>query len=189
VKRRRQDPRAYRRLAELCDALGWPREARGWRRASSERFGPEGRNKWAKRRRDWQAAMPAASAPVWCVVANVVEERRAGPFGSEMWRGTRHFAPGAKVYVITQLDEGQTEVVGHHRKAKRYVSAVVSTEALTGARAKCVYSPHVIRELRGLWDGGEASRERAGRVAQFINDCSTSNRPKSGASETRGEEV
>lgn len=36
----------------------------------------------------------------WCLVGNVVEERPCGEGGKEIRRGTRHFAPGAKVHCL-----------------------------------------------------------------------------------------
>ena len=37
-------------------------------------------------------------APVWCPVATMRAERPYGPGGQETKRGSRHFAPGAKLY-------------------------------------------------------------------------------------------
>ncbi|HEX3313290.1 MAG TPA: hypothetical protein VHR72_00300, partial [Gemmataceae bacterium] len=44
--------------------------------------------------------MDAADTPVWCVTANVVHERRFGPGGIVIHRGTKHFSPGTKVHVV-----------------------------------------------------------------------------------------
>jgi hypothetical protein len=41
--------------------------------------------------------------PIWAPVANIVEERSYGPGGAEARRGTKHFQPGAKVYVNMRL--------------------------------------------------------------------------------------
>ncbi|HEY7093930.1 MAG TPA: hypothetical protein VH393_12160, partial [Ktedonobacterales bacterium] len=56
--------------------------------------------------------------PVWTPVANIVEERSYGPEGAETRQGTKHFQPGAKVYVTTRLGHFKDmsfEVIGHHR--------------------------------------------------------------------------
>jgi hypothetical protein len=41
-----------------------------------------------------------ALSSVWCIVANIVHERPYGPGGQEVRRGTKHFAPGAKVVIL-----------------------------------------------------------------------------------------
>jgi hypothetical protein len=41
--------------------------------------------------------------PIWRPVANIVQERPYGPGGAETRRGTKHFQPGAKVYVTDRL--------------------------------------------------------------------------------------
>lgn len=80
--------------------------------------------------------------PVWCAAAKVVEERRVGPGGGEVRRGTRHFAPGAKVY-CAPLSYGPDHliVVGHHRGSHRYATLVVRRRWLTDWRVELVYSP------------------------------------------------
>ena len=55
------------------------------------------------------------------MVANVVHERPYGPEGAEIRRGTKHFAPGAKVYVFSffwGMGGEQVTVIGRHRKSK-----------------------------------------------------------------------
>jgi len=150
------------------------------------------------RRRDRQARLVAAvgvrPAPVWCLVANVVAERRAGPGGVNVRRGTKHFAPGAKVYCLPPLWDSYHKVrsvdkivvVGRHRRSHRYMTIVTRTEWLTNWRIQLVYSPHVIREMvrfvqdrwswldpsidylraNGLvWDGSTESKARAEQLA------------------------
>jgi hypothetical protein len=102
--------------------------------------------------------------PVWCVVANVVAERPYGEGGTETRRGTKHFAPGAKLYCLPPLwGDGyeKINVVGRHRGSHRYVTMVVRSRWLTNWRAALVYSPHVIGALAGHWDGSERSKTRA----------------------------
>jgi len=150
------------------------------------------------RRRDRQARLAAAvgarPAPVWCLVANVVAERRAGPGGMDVRRGTKHFAPGAKVYCLPPLWDSYHKVrgfdkivvVGRHRRSHRYMTIVTRTEWLTNWRVQLVYSPPVIREmvrfvqdrwswldytidyLRAnnlVWDGSAESKARAEQLA------------------------
>lgn len=94
----------------------------------------------------------AGAVPVWCLVANVVEERTCGPDGTETWHGTKHFAPGAKIYCFpAQWGDGyeQIRVVGRHRGSRRFVTMIVKSRWLTNWRVQLVYSPAVIERLDG----------------------------------------
>lgn len=100
----------------------------------------------------------AAPPPVaWCLVANVVKTRRTGPGGVEIRSGTKHFAPGAKVYVIAAYwgMGGETvTVVGRHRKARRFITIATKSKYLTNWRAALVYSPAVLQRIDAGVSGG-----------------------------------
>ena len=124
---------------------------------------------------DWLAAL---GGPVWCVTANVVLERRYGPGGAEVRRGTKHFAPGAKVHVFEffwGMGGEQVSVVGRHRKSKKYIALTMRAAHLANWRAELAYSPAVIRRLleKGefcrLARGSEESRKRAEEIAARYN--------------------
>lgn len=107
------------------------------------------------------------SPAVWCVVANIAREQRFGPSGNESRRGTKHFAPGAKVYCLpAHWGDGYEDimVIGRHRATHRYVKMVLPAKRLTNWRVDLVYSPHVIAELQGDWDGTRASKTDAERL-------------------------
>lgn len=111
--------------------------------------------------------------PIWCPVANMKAERPYGPGGKETKRGSRHFAPGAKVYCdYYQWGDGydQIQVVGHHRGSHRYVTMVVSSSWLTNWRLELAYSPHVIRELWPEWDGTARGKERALEIVNMMQE-------------------
>jgi hypothetical protein len=114
------------------------------------------------------------NGPVWCVVANVVLERSYGPGGAESRRGTKHFAPGAKVYVFHffwGMGGEHVTVVARHRKSKWYITITMQSVHLANWRAELVYSPHVIEqilkygEFANLPRGTEKSRSRAEQIA------------------------
>jgi hypothetical protein len=91
-------------------------------------------------------------AALFCVVANVAEETAHGEGGLELRRAVKHFAAGAKVWVLPpQWGDGGAQVIvaGYHRGARGrgLVRMVVSRRHLTGFRVKAVYSPSVAREL------------------------------------------
>jgi hypothetical protein len=67
-------------------------------------------------------------------------------------RGVKHFAAGAKVWVLPpQWGDGGAQVIvaGYHRgtRGRGLVRMVVSRRHLTGFRVQAVYSPSVAREL------------------------------------------
>lgn len=109
--------------------------------------------------------------PVWCVVANMGADHPYGPGGAEIRRGTRHFAPGARLYVRHTMgwmgDLPDLEVVGRHRATHRYVRMVVDGALLERWRADLVYSPEVIRLLQPYWDGTVASQREAEELADI----------------------
>jgi hypothetical protein len=94
----------------------------------------------------------AATPPSqWCLVGNIVEERPYGEGGKEIRRGTKHFAPGAKVYclpaVYTKFGGEPLFAIGRHRKSGRFISILIRPDWVTNLRAKLVYHPEVLRRI------------------------------------------
>jgi len=82
----------------------------------------------------------------WMVVANVVRQHLWGEGCEEDRSGTKHFKPGAKVYVVGDYP-GMCEtvtVIGQSRQGQ-YVTVSLPVWYLTRFRAKVVYSPAIIR--------------------------------------------
>ncbi|MEU5257873.1 hypothetical protein [Amycolatopsis sp. NPDC021455] len=111
----------------------------------------------------------------WCVVANVLAETTHGEAGEDVQRGLKHFAPGAKVWVLPPQwgDGGESVVVvGRHRGrgSGRLARMVVGRHHLAEFRVRGVYSPAVFRELarppadRGVrrWESEDEARKTAG---------------------------
>jgi len=117
---------------------------------------------------------------VWCVVANVVEERPVGPGGAERRSGTRHFRPGTLVYCAPALwGDGyeKIRVVARHRGSHRFVTMVIRSAWLTNWRTKLVYSPHIIREFREMgarWDGSDKSKLLAEQIVEMMRKVAES---------------
>jgi hypothetical protein len=113
------------------------------------------------------------SVPVWCPVANMTSERPYGPGGGTTKRGSKHFAPGAKLYfrrVMGYTGDPQLEVIGRHRGSHRYVTMVVSLSWLESWRKDLVYSPYVARALQPYWTGTPGSEfEAAFYVQKFLS--------------------
>jgi hypothetical protein len=107
-------------------------------------------------------------------VANVVLERGYGPGGVEKRRGTRHFAPGAKVFVYDFFwgtGGDNVTVMGRHRKSHRFIQLSMQAKHLANWRAELVYSPAVAKVIResaefGSVDAGsDRARHRAEEIA------------------------
>jgi len=138
---------------------------------------PERGKAWRKAIKDWMGEPLEQLGPIWCPVAHMVAERPYGPGGLETKRGSKHFRPGAKLYVHCNVGYSgsgwQIEVVGHHRASHRHVTMIVSTSWLVDWRAELVYSPRVIVELWPMWDHTHESKARAEQWAQDANAAST----------------
>ena len=111
--------------------------------------------------------------PAWCVAANVVLERDFGPDGAEKRHGTKHFAPGAKVYVYDfywGMGGENVTVMGHHRKSRRYIQLTMAAKHLANWRTELVYSPAVAKVIRENAEFGnlDAGSEHARRRAEEI---------------------
>ena len=88
----------------------------------------------------------------FCVVANIAEQTASGEGGLDLRRGAKHFAAGAKVWVLPpQWGDGgdQLIVAGYHRgtRGRGLVRMVLSRRHLTGFRVQAIYSPAVLRAL------------------------------------------
>lgn len=87
----------------------------------------------------------------WVIVANIVKHERRGPDPNLTYRGTKIFAPGAKVYVGS-MDGGMFTnfgVLGQNRVSKKLSSSMVNIRVLENLRSKVIYDRKVLQKL--LW--------------------------------------
>ena len=92
----------------------------------------------------------AALESYWTAVGNIVRERPYGPGGTETRLGTKHFAPGAKVYIIAWY-AGMCRriiVVGLHRKSKRLITLAIDVRLVENLRPKVCYDPVAIAKMK-----------------------------------------
>ena len=85
----------------------------------------------------------------WTAVGNIIRERPYGPGGAEIRLGTKHFAPGAKVYIINWY-AGMCQriiVIGLHRKSKRFITLAIDVRLVENLRPKVCYDPTVIAKI------------------------------------------
>ena len=90
------------------------------------------------------------SETYWTAVANVVADRPYGPGGAETRPASKHFAPGAKVYIIDYFPGtcDRVMVIGLHRKTKRMIKLVLAVDFLKNFKPKVCYTPAVIAFIK-----------------------------------------
>lgn len=128
-------------------------------------------------------APPAAAPWAWCLAANVILERTFGPGRSESRSGTRHFAPGAKVYVVSffwGMGGDRLSVLGRQRKSGRWIRVVTRSRWLVNWRAEKAYAPRVVREIldhhsgwrpgEEAWAQSEEAREQVERILHGLRE-------------------
>ena len=89
----------------------------------------------------------------WCVVANVRDYPcdKTAEQSNTARKGTKHFAPGTRVWVLEQYwswDE-RVAVVGKKKGTHRYIRKVMSARQLENFRVKRVYSPTILSWMCG----------------------------------------
>lgn len=104
---------------------------------------------------DWRYSSggeaPSPGSPsdesLWCVEANILEERPSGPWGLDVAHGTRKFRPGAKIHIIDWFPGtcDSVTVIGQHRKSRKFLVCILSVRHLTNLRVKMIYQPTVRR--------------------------------------------
>lgn len=112
----------------------------------------------------------------WCLVGNVVKTH---PFGDskEERRGTKQFAPGAKVYCAPgQWGDGyeQIVVIGHPRHGKHLIQVVMPSKRIENFRVQKVFKPAVLNIMKQniyrWWDNSDSDYELICGLARSIND-------------------
>ena len=91
---------------------------------------------------------------VYCAVANLIDNEQ----------GTKHFLPNARLYLhpIRFGDGGErVEVLGQHRKGRRWIRVILPSKLLTNARVRQVYNPTLLYKLKGYCDNTTRSKEQA----------------------------
>lgn len=85
----------------------------------------------------------------WCLVGNVVSDHAFGEY-KEHLTGSKHFRPGAKVYIApAQWGDGGEHgiVIGVPRHSRHPIEIVMRSELITNYRIKRVYSPAILRRM------------------------------------------
>lgn len=100
---------------------------------------------------------------VWALVGNIVEEHEYGP-DHEIRKGTKHFAPGTKVFLSKYGYDNGIPVIGHPRHGKNYITVFVKYNQIENHRLQKVYKPEILKimskdqNLASFYDNTETSR-------------------------------
>ena len=84
---------------------------------------------------------------VWCLVGNIVEEHSYGE-EHDILRGSKHFRPGAKVWLAPpQWGDGYEKIVviGKPRHYKSYIEVIMKSEYIVNFRVQQVFKPPVLK--------------------------------------------
>lgn len=91
----------------------------------------------------------------WCLVGNIVDEHEFGQ-DRKIMRGTKHFRPGAKVYVnlvYGGMGHEKILVIGNPRHSQQYIEIVISRKYVENFRLQRVYKPQVLERMdKSDWD-------------------------------------
>jgi hypothetical protein len=108
----------------------------------------------------------------WCLTANIRERTPFGPGGEIEKAGSKHFRPGARVYVVGWYP-GMCEtaiVVGYHRGSRRMCRMALHVKYLEKLKAKVVYHPHVLKLMSSepTFHSRKGTREEAEEMGHAI---------------------
>ena len=113
----------------------------------------------------------------WCLVGNIVQEHRYSENG-EIRLGTKHFAPGAKVYCAPgQWGDGyeQIVVIGSPRHGKRFIEIVMPFKKIEEFRIQKVFNPLLLKMMQDSqyewWENNESDYENIMRMLQSMKSC------------------
>lgn len=111
----------------------------------------------------------------WCLVGNIVEEHE---FGEDhvIKYGTKHFRPGAKVFinlVYGGMGYEKILVIGVPRHTKKYIEVVIWRKYVCNFRVQKVYKPAVLKMMKysewDWWGNTEETRETIEKCAEWMN--------------------
>lgn len=111
----------------------------------------------------------------WCLVGNVVKNH---PYGEskDIPIGTKHFQPGAKVYMApANWGDGYENIVviGCPRRTKHYIEVIMRSILIENFRLKKVYEPFILKMMElseyGWWDDSDDDKERIITLIESLN--------------------
>lgn len=111
----------------------------------------------------------------WCLVGNIVEKHEFGE-AHELKYGTKHFRPGAKVFinlVYGGMGHEHILVIGVPRHMKTYVEVVIRRAHVCNFRVQKVYKPAVLKMMNDSdwdwWGNTEESHDHLVKILELLN--------------------
>jgi hypothetical protein len=109
---------------------------------------------------------------VYCLVGNIIDKHEFGE-NKEIRYGTKHFAPGTKVYCYPGMysNDERVYVVGKPRKTFKLIKVIMPTKYITNFRLKRIYDKRIIKDmiLDGGWHSFSNPEERIIKLAKSLN--------------------
>lgn len=110
----------------------------------------------------------------WCLVGNIVETHAFGE-DKELLTGTKHFRPGAKVYMAPpNWGDGyeQIAVIGCPRHSRHYIEIIMRSAYIENFRVQKVYTPFLLKMMENSefrwWDNSENSYQKICALAESL---------------------
>lgn len=111
----------------------------------------------------------------WALVSNAIDDHEFGE-EHEIRRGTKHFFPGAKIYVAPiQWGDGfeSIPVIGRYRYNHKFKQVVMKSKQLTNFRLQKVYNPTVLETMESSkyywWSNSTDDRNTIIKMLKWAN--------------------
>lgn len=111
----------------------------------------------------------------WCLVGNIVDEHEFWE-DHRLMRGTKHFRPGAKVYinlVYGGMGHESILVIGNPRHSGKYIEITIARKYVENFRLQRVYKPQVLRRMEksdwDWWGDTDEARDRLIKALEWLN--------------------
>ena len=112
----------------------------------------------------------------WALVGNIVLEHEFGD-NQVIRLGTKHFAPGAKVYCGKEYAGDGYEnvvVIGKQRNSSKYIELVMSRFLIENFRLQKVYKPLILNKManskkHSYWENKDEDREELLSMLTWLN--------------------
>ena len=128
-------------------------------------------NNWEKTIMDSQIEQPWR----WCLVGNIVNSHKYGE-SKDVMIGTKHFQPGAKVYMAPpNWGDGYENIVviGCPRRSKRYIEIITKSEYIKNCRIQKVYKPFILKMMDNSrfrwWNDSEDDQKNIQSMIESMN--------------------
>lgn len=131
-----------------------------------------------------QLSSPDDTEWCWCLVGNIVEKHEFGE-AHEIRYGTKHFSPGAKVFInliYGGFGHDKIQVIGIPRHKRNYIEIVIPRAYVENFRIQKVFKPAVLKRMNNSkwtwWGKTDADRDEIIKVLEWLNPQEAENAKK-----------